>query len=565
MSSKDSGQGVPDGVPPSQLLTTAEIIDRRRARMILEKQRVELEEAVERRVCETVYDRIWRHRSTEDEVRDEKLRSRTAALAVIGVGPTELGIELKSAPDDQHTVDEAQIRDWLGTAREELLKMDEGRYPVAKLLHLKAAHKCVVDALSRIHPTSSSADEILPAMIYTLITTRHEGVNIISNLAFIQRFRDSSKIDGEAAYCLTTLEAAITFLETVDIASLRADETSPSNAKSSPASSSSPSQLPQTGQDLTTPTQTESPMSMNQEMKATSESESIQTIANAQPEQVSSTSPQQPANLPGVPSAGIPNRADQSFKTIGNALESSYNLLFGRLRERELNSTDVPVESPRVLPKTLDEARRLVGTPPPADSDASGSLTISHSDGVGGKANDKFLSLPGGSRMTQERSSDSTRSGGSGRKVSSFDSTSTSKENQTLPTSSGQAAATGQMAVPSSGSSLGPAVESMRHIGSTFNPLNRLAGMNAMLSFGRGAQSPPTVMQSTAGVSGQTATTDSDSTSSVSTATKARNIAPPIRKFMEVDNPGELKINEVLELLRDYRRLAGALEDLKKS
>ena len=38
-------------------------------------------------------------------------------------------------------------------------------------------------------------------------------------------------------------------------------------------------------------------------------------------------------------------------------------------------------------------------------------------------------------------------------------------------------------------------------------------------------------------------------------------VAPPIRKFMEVENPGDLKISDVLELLRDYRRLAGALKD----
>lgn len=38
-------------------------------------------------------------------------------------------------------------------------------------------------------------------------------------------------------------------------------------------------------------------------------------------------------------------------------------------------------------------------------------------------------------------------------------------------------------------------------------------------------------------------------------------IAPPVKRFMELKNPGELRINEVLELLRDYRRLAGALKD----
>lgn len=30
---------------------------------------------------------------------------------------------------------------------------------------------------------------------------------------------------------------------------------------------------------------------------------------------------------------------------------------------------------------------------------------------------------------------------------------------------------------------------------------------------------------------------------------------------MELQNPGDLKLGEVLDLLRDYRRLAGALKD----
>lgn len=39
-------------------------------------------------------------------------------------------------------------------------------------------------------------------------------------------------------------------------------------------------------------------------------------------------------------------------------------------------------------------------------------------------------------------------------------------------------------------------------------------------------------------------------------------MAPPNRRFMELQNPGELRIGEVLELLRDYRRLAGALKSM---
>jgi hypothetical protein len=39
-------------------------------------------------------------------------------------------------------------------------------------------------------------------------------------------------------------------------------------------------------------------------------------------------------------------------------------------------------------------------------------------------------------------------------------------------------------------------------------------------------------------------------------------VNPPVKRFMELQNPGELRLNEVLDLLRDYRRLAGALKDM---
>jgi hypothetical protein len=39
-------------------------------------------------------------------------------------------------------------------------------------------------------------------------------------------------------------------------------------------------------------------------------------------------------------------------------------------------------------------------------------------------------------------------------------------------------------------------------------------------------------------------------------------IAPPSRRFMELQNPGDLKLGEVLDLLRDYRRLAEALKNM---
>ena len=220
-SSEDKSGPLNGAAPDQQMLTPQEISDRRKARRLLDRKGIALEETVERRLCQSMYNRIWRHRATLDEVRDEKLRSRTAALALVGIGLQDLGINVDQQPSES---DKVQIEACISRAREGLLRMNDAKYPLGKLHQLAAAHKNIVDLLTALHQSSSSADEILPALIYTLITTPPEGINVISNLNFVQRFRAASKVDGFQAYCLVNLEAAITFLETVDLASLRSDE-----------------------------------------------------------------------------------------------------------------------------------------------------------------------------------------------------------------------------------------------------------------------------------------------------------------------------------------------------
>lgn len=102
--------------------------------------------------------------------------------------------------------------------------MNAERFPAGKLTHLTAAHKAIVEALQQMFPSASSADEVLPTLIYTIITSEPESNSVVSNFNFIERFRASSKVDGEAAYCLTNLEAAISFLENVDLTSIRSSE-----------------------------------------------------------------------------------------------------------------------------------------------------------------------------------------------------------------------------------------------------------------------------------------------------------------------------------------------------
>jgi hypothetical protein len=469
-----------------QMLTAEEIADRKRARKVLEQKRVALEEAVEKRVCEGVYDRIWRHRSTQDEAQDDKLRSKTAALAVVGIGLTDLGIDLgdENSNDDK----EEEVRKWLDGAREELLAMNDKKYPLGKLQHLKAAHKAIVDTLSHFHP-SSSADEIMPMLIYTLITSPIEGTNVISNLYFIQRFRSESKIDGEAAYCLTNLEAAITFLETVDLASLRADEvlSGPPKSNSRPSTpiieKSNLTPFPK----LSTPTLSPAAVSsVGSDTSAPIKSEPspnpLRPAAQAHNRRFSDLF-QPPAQALGAAGDAVLTTADQGFKTIGNSLGESYKFLVGKLKERQDGSlggqgADI------IVPKTLEDARKLIGTPPLEEEESASGASSMHSpeetaDNRGAEApnkpDDKVLSIIGGRRPTRDHSADSVRSSSSGKKVAFAEDM---KEKSASPLSAAALTAASPL-------------ESMRNLGNTFNPMTRIAGMGMMRGFGRSAAPAP--------------------------------------------------------------------------
>ena len=150
-SSGDTLGSLSGAASEQQMLTPQEISIRRKARRLLDQKKVALEEAVERRVCQRVYNRIWRHRASLDEVRDEKLRSRTAALALVGIGLQDLGINFDRQSSES---DDIQIEDWISKARDGLLKMNDANFPLGKLQQLAAAHKSIVDLLTALHQSS---------------------------------------------------------------------------------------------------------------------------------------------------------------------------------------------------------------------------------------------------------------------------------------------------------------------------------------------------------------------------------------------------------------------------
>jgi len=491
-------------------MTAEEIANKKRARRALEHKRRRLEEAVERRLCEGVYAKVYRHRSTQDEAQDDKLRSKTAALAVVGINLADLGVDLGPNKDEmkeiatarqdefRKRIDEgetpiqiqkqlqeelnSEMRDKLSRARQELVSMFEKRYPLGKLNHLKAAIRCMLDALGALQP-KASADELMPMMIYTLITMLPEDLNVISDLHFIQQFRWEHKLNGEAAYSLTTLEAAISFLETVDLSTLREDE--------------SPSGPPKLISQPNTPRTETFPPAYAPGLSAATHSFPESTPTTAQ----GSKPPPSPgglramqlrnrrlSDLVNTPAQAITNAsdsifvtADQGIKTISMSLGESYKFLLGKLGA-------APAEDGQELvPKTLDDARKLVSTPPPeeegdcdggsvASGDGSSILQPDDQDSASVKSRppsireEKMLSFIGGRKASRDHSADSSRSASSSKRLQIV----AAEENDKIATAT-------PPPTPSSNPAL---VESMKSLGSSLNPMARFSGIT-LGRFGR--------------------------------------------------------------------------------
>ena len=533
------------------MLTPQEISDRRKARRFMERKRVALEEAVERTVCERLYDRIWRHWSTLDEIRDEKLRSRTAALALVGIGLEELGISFDGS---SLVAEKPEVEKWIAKAREYLIHMNDARSPCPKLQNLAAAHKSIVDLLTGLHQSSSSADEILPTLIYTLITSPSERINAISNLHFIQRFRAASKMDGEAAYCLVNFEAAITFLETVDLANLRSDEAleGPPKSISRPATPHN-----EEGSSVLSPTPPTTGPFSHPVVDDPLQSEEFQgPLGPTSPSHQRKLSNllQPPATAFGAAGDAVRTTADN----IGNALDSSMKFLFGRLREQKVAVDGTDTDGTLNVPKTLEDARKLVE--PKAEEDIEGSTTatanpdVCSSDGKGFtpvKSDDSLLSAIAGRKPPRDRSVDSAQSSGSGGKRVAF----------AASTEKGSPSA----ASPSQAGNAGnAAVESMLNFGNSLNPLKGFSGFGVR-GFGRNSSGGPTAATPTPTVASTLTAAAVDGTSGgvdgIHEAPTTK-IQPPVQRFLELDDTNDLKVGEVAELLQDYKRLAGVLKEL---
>ncbi|ANB14925.1 guanine nucleotide exchange factor VPS9 [Sugiyamaella lignohabitans] len=332
--------------------TYREIAEKKRERSLRPSRIKSLVESAEAIVCEAVYSKIFAISFGDDKPRNEHLQGRVRALNAIPVTLDHLALP----------INESELLPLLTEAGEELVNMDRAKAPRAKLHHLLKVHKVVVAALTEKRSDQTSADSILPALLFTFI--RFESPNLRLNMNFIKRFRNKQFLQGEDMYCLTNFEAAIEFLETLTLDALNIDVASiPSSIDITPLITKPDSD----------PLKHSSPRS--------SRSNSLQQSLNSSTSprrQHSSSNVASSANTgilgkrlsilyPGDIASTAVNSADQSIKSFSSTVGSSYRFLVGRFVDKKDGQLD------EKYPDTLAEARKVVGLDGP-----NGDLDHSH-------------------------------------------------------------------------------------------------------------------------------------------------------------------------------------------
>ena len=220
-----TGGNLPPKKREIQMETYEEIAEKKRERALRPVRLREYIETAEARACANVYERIFQPGVGDDVERSEGIQARVKAIRELPVTFRHFDFDIKGSVlleglTDQEVED--IIYDKLKPAGEEFKHINDARCntPLKKLEHFVQGHKLVVQALTEIFPQSSStsADMILPALIYTLVVFEVDALWL--NLAFICRFRNASFVDGEPSYVLTNIQAATGFLESANYESL---------------------------------------------------------------------------------------------------------------------------------------------------------------------------------------------------------------------------------------------------------------------------------------------------------------------------------------------------------
>lgn len=114
--------------------------------------------------------------------------------------------------------------DLINRSIEQLRKINEYKAPKDKLICIFNCCTLIYSILNKAYAQGdpAGADEFLPLLIYVVLKSNPPQIH--SNIQYISRFRNPSKMSTEMGYYFTHLVSAVTFIENIDASKLTISE-----------------------------------------------------------------------------------------------------------------------------------------------------------------------------------------------------------------------------------------------------------------------------------------------------------------------------------------------------
>ncbi|GAA5954727.1 hypothetical protein JCM21900_005134 [Sporobolomyces salmonicolor] len=141
-----------------------------------------------------------------------------APAATADDSPSDTFTPRSASPRSKDKDDAKVIAGFVDFAARELRKMNQYKAPRDKLICVLNCCKVIFGLIRHVATGEEGADTFIPLLIYVVLQANPE--NLVSNLQYIQRFRNPEKLAGEGGYYLSSLNAAISFIESLDATSL---------------------------------------------------------------------------------------------------------------------------------------------------------------------------------------------------------------------------------------------------------------------------------------------------------------------------------------------------------
>jgi len=158
----------------------------------------------ERFIYTKLYDYIFDN-DYDEKVLNEKLRVRIDSLSFLS--PDHLDIKSLSNNDDLSC---------LSAAIEEIKQLNDKKSPIEKIECIKKCSNAIGSVIKTYKDGKGlpGADEFLPVLI--LVIAKSNPINLHSNLKYLQKYTNPSKLVSEVGYLLTHFICAAHFLDNVD-------------------------------------------------------------------------------------------------------------------------------------------------------------------------------------------------------------------------------------------------------------------------------------------------------------------------------------------------------------